>query len=56
MFATGAVGPVAARFLHFQLMDHPRVVFADGIPFSFGFSSGDAETDGVPGTQQPFLA
>ena len=53
----GNSGTSSEPHLHFQLMDHPRVALADGIPFAFtGVESADGSHPAVPGTQTAFVA
>lgn len=53
----GNSGNSSEPHLHFQLMDHPRVALAGGLPFRLrGYDVGGVCTSGVPGKDQPFTA
>lgn len=55
----GNSGNSAEPHLHFQLMDHPNVMIAAGIPFSFDRFDADgqmADNGGVPRNGQTFAA
>jgi hypothetical protein len=53
----GNSGNSTEPHLHFQLMDHPRAVFAAGMPFRFDrFEVDGTERGGVPGRHRPFVA
>ena len=43
--------------MHLQLMDHPSVLFAAGLPLRFDrFEVDGVEQHGVPSSRPPFLA
>lgn len=52
----GNSGTSSEPHLHFQLMDHPRVALADGIPFAFEFRSNGRVESGAPGKAEAFVA
>jgi hypothetical protein len=53
----GNSGNSSEPHLHFQLMDHPSVLLAAGLPLAFDrFRVAGAERSGVPGGLQPFTA
>ncbi len=54
----GNSGTSSEPHLHFQLMDHPRVVLADGVPFTFAHleTDGGSTNGGVPSKSTPFVA
>lgn len=55
--ACGNSGNSTEPHLHFQLMDHPRPVFAAGLPFRLrGYQTDDEQDRGVPRNGKPFLA
>jgi murein DD-endopeptidase MepM/ murein hydrolase activator NlpD len=55
--ACGNSGNTTEPHLHFQLMDHPSVLLAGGLPMQFDrFQIAGAEHAGVPRNNQPFTA
>lgn len=53
----GNSGNSSEPHLHFQLMDHPSVLLAAGVPLRFaGYQAGGAERAGVPRNLEPFTA
>lgn len=52
----GNSGNSSEPHLHFQLMDHPRVALADGIPFAFAFRANGRVETGAPGKTEAFVA
>ncbi len=54
----GNSGNSSEPHLHFQLMDHPAVALADGVPFAFPHfdETGTRPRTGVPDSSAPFLA
>jgi hypothetical protein len=55
--ACGNSGNSTEPHLHFQLMDHPSVLLAAGLPVTFArYQVGAAERAGVPHNLQPFTA
>lgn len=53
----GNSGNSTEPHLHFQLMDHPRVLVAAGLPVSFDRFDVDGQpTSGLPSVKQPFVA
>jgi murein DD-endopeptidase MepM/ murein hydrolase activator NlpD len=55
--ACGNSGNSTEPHLHFQLMDHPSVLLAAGLPLRFErYRVGDAERTGVPRSLEPFTA
>jgi hypothetical protein len=51
----GNSGNSSEPHLHFQLMDHPKVVFADGVPFIFAYRGNGGVAFGVPGKKSRFV-
>jgi len=55
--ACGNSGNSSEPHLHFQLMDHPSVLLAAGLPLRFAsYRVGDADRAGVPRNLEPFTA
>jgi murein DD-endopeptidase MepM/ murein hydrolase activator NlpD len=55
--ACGNSGNSTESHLHFQLMDHPSVLLAAGLPLVFArYQVGGADQAGVPHNLQPFTA
>jgi len=55
--ACGNSGNTTEPHLHFQLMDHPSVLLAAGLPLRFArYQVGGADQAGVPHNLQPFTA
>jgi murein DD-endopeptidase MepM/ murein hydrolase activator NlpD len=55
--ACGNSGNSTESHLHFQLMDHPSVLLAAGLPLRFvRYQVGGADQAGVPHNLQPFTA
>jgi Peptidase family M23 len=53
----GNSGNSSEPHLHFQLMDHPSVLLAAGLPLRFArYRVGDADRAGVPRNLEPFTA
>jgi hypothetical protein len=53
----GNSGNSTEPHLHFQLMDHPSVLLAAGLPFRFHhYQVGDADQAGVPSNRETFSA
>jgi Peptidase family M23 len=53
----GNSGNSSEPHLHFQLMDHPSVLLAAGLPLRFDrYRVGDADRAGVPHNLEPFTA
>ena len=53
----GNSGNSSEPHLHFQLMDHPSVLLAAGLPLRFArYRVGDADRAGVPHNLEPFTA
>jgi murein DD-endopeptidase MepM/ murein hydrolase activator NlpD len=53
----GNSGNSSEPHVHFQLMDHPNVLLAEGVPFAFAVATIDGDTNnGVPRAAQPFTA
>ena len=55
--ACGNSGNSSEPHLHFQLMDHPSVLLAAGLPMAFDhFQIAGADRSGLPGNLEPFTA
>ncbi len=53
----GNSGNTSEPHVHFQLMDHRRIVVAAGVPFNFDhYVSGGRSTSGVPRNEEAFVA
>ncbi len=53
----GNTGNTTEPHLHVQLMEHPNVLFAAGLPMAFGSFEVDGQTrNGLPANSQPFVA
>jgi len=53
----GNTGNSTEPHVHLQLMDHPSVLFAAGLPLRFDrFEVDGVEQHGVPSSRPPFLA
>ena len=51
----GNSGNSSEPHLHFHLMDRPRPLAAEGLPFAFAYESGGETLTGVPGGRRPFV-
>jgi hypothetical protein len=50
----GNSGNSSVPHVHFQLMDHENVLFADGVPFEFEYERNGATLVGVPANSETF--